>query len=343
MDATTQRDWTVLEALDWCTHYLEEHKDQNPRLSAQWLLSHVTDMSRVEVYAYHDRVLTQSERAQLREELRRRGNGEPLQYILGEAPFRDLMLKVTPEVLIPRPETEGLVDLVLARMGKMGGSVASGETVGSVSVVPSEMFGLDPLPQYGTIGTDPTVSGTDPTDTPTVSPDPLSILDIGTGSGAIALALAAECPATHVTATDISPGALALARENAERLGLSERVEFVESDCYDSLSDRRFDLIVSNPPYIPSAALPALEVQVRDFEPVEALDGGADGLDFFRRILSGSADHLRDNGALFVELDERNVTQACDLAVEWNIHSTVVTHKDLNGRDRYVEASGLRD
>jgi len=288
---TSQRDWTVLEALDWCTRYLEEHDDPNPRLSAQWLLSEVTGLTRTEVYAYFDRLLTSDERTQLREQLKRRGEGEPLQHITGEAPFRHLSIGVCPDVLIPRPETEGLVELVLEHLGEQSAMV--------------------------------------------------DILDIGTGSGCIALALASERPDVRVTATDLSPAALAVARANATKLDLQRRIEFIEGDTYAGLDGRTFDVIVSNPPYVPSAMMRLVEEQVLAHEPRLALDGGLDGLDLFRRILDGSMAHLRENGALFVELDECNVTQAADLAVEWKRYAQVAVARDLNGRNRYLTATGF--
>jgi len=299
MSGQPQRDWTIIEALDWCTRYLEEHDDPNPRLSAQWLLSEVTDLSRTEVYAYFDRLLTNAERTQLREKLQRRGAGEPLQQVLGEAPFRHLSIGVCPDVLIPRPETEGLVELVLEHLSSQGPD--RNGAIGSLA----------------------------------------SILDIGTGSGCIALALASEYPEVAVTATDLSPEALSVARENAEKLGLLDRIEFIESDGFDALAGRTFDVIVSNPPYVPSAMMRLVEDQVLAHEPRLALDGGLDGLDLFRRILDGTIDHLHENGALFVELDECNAPQAADLAVQLNRYAQVVVKADLSGRDRYVVATGF--
>ncbi|MCL2024773.1 MAG: peptide chain release factor N(5)-glutamine methyltransferase [Coriobacteriia bacterium] len=286
--------WTVLEALQWCTAYLEEHGDENPRLSAQWLLSHATGLSRIEVYAHHDRPLTVEERATLREMLPRRATGEPLQHILGEAAFRALTLHVTPDVLIPRPETEHLVDLVREH------------------VMQEHRDAL------------------------------VRILDIGTGSGAVAVALVHELPGAQVTAVDISEAALNIARTNADNLGLTDRVTFVQSDCYVALApDARFDVIVANPPYIPTAQLATLPREVREHEPIAALDGGTDGLDIFRAILDGAYARLTDKGALFVELDERNVTQAAQLAVKLEVYPNVAVHNDLTGRPRYVIAERM--
>jgi release factor glutamine methyltransferase len=290
-----QSEWTVLEALKWCTSYLAEHDDPNPRLSAQWLLSDATALSRTEVYAYHDRPLTAEERTRLRASLKRKGEGEPLQHILGEAPFRHLSLMVTPDVLIPRPETEGLVDLVLEDVARRGGQSAH----------------------------------------------TLEILDVGTGSGCIALALADECPDVRITAIDISAEALAIAARNAARLNLDDRIEFIESDCFAQVGDRLFDVIVSNPPYVPSAYLSLVEPQVLKHEPRLALDGGIDGLDLFRRMLGEAIEHMYEDGALFVELDESNATQAAELAVQLNRYASVVVARDLNERDRYVAAVGF--
>jgi release factor glutamine methyltransferase len=171
------------------------------------------------------------------------------------------------------------------------------------------------------------------------APPTLSILDLGTGSGCIALALADELPNAHITATDISPKALEIARANADLLGLENRITFVESDGFDALGSQQFDIIVSNPPYIPSSDVLLLEEEVRDYEPTGALDGGIDGLDLFRRISSQAPDHLRDNGALFVELDEGNVAQGAHLAVQLERYSSVNVKCDLNGRERYVVAT----
>ncbi|MCL2819072.1 MAG: peptide chain release factor N(5)-glutamine methyltransferase, partial [Actinomycetia bacterium] len=332
--------WKVLEALKWCTDYLEAHDDPNPRLSAQWLLSGVTGLSRVEVYAYHDRLLDSTERAQLREWLKRRADGEPLQYILGEASFRDLVLTVTPAVLIPRPETEGLVQLVI--------NYLKGKGLGSNFSDTAEEIERDPLAQQASsfvsgAETTGSVERIDVGKENSLSSRLPMVLDIGTGSGAIVLSLAQECPDLNLTATDISPEALEVARQNAQRLGLDERIDFIESDWYAALDDRTFDLIVSNPPYIPTSAMATLEKQVREYEPPGSLDGGEDGLDIYRRILEGSVEHLAENGALFVELDEGNTTQACDLAVQLERYSQVVIEPDLNGRDRYVIVGSSRD
>lgn len=284
--------WTVKAALDWTTSFLAEKADEHPRRSAEWLMSAATGLSRVELYAYFDRPLTHDERTQLREAVRRRAAGEPLQYVTGEVAFRHIIVKVRPGVLIPRPETEVLVDSVLDAVD--AAIVARGEAL---------------------------------------------VADVCTGSGCIALAIAQERPAATVAACDISTVAIEVAEENAVRLGLDARLTVGQGDLFAGL-DRELlgllDVVVSNPPYVPSADVPDLPLEVAGFEPHLALDGGVDGLDFYRRILVDALEWLRPGGLLGVELDERMARIAAAEAEEWYQQVRVVS--DLTGRDRIVVA-----
>lgn len=278
--------WTVRTALDWVREFLAEKGDENPRLSAEWLLSAATGLSRVELYAYHDRPLSPEERATLRAGVRRRAAGEPLQYVTGEVAFRHIVIKVRPGVLIPRPETEVLV----------------GEVLGELAGVASPL-----------------------------------VADVCTGSGCIALSIAHEHGAAKVFASDISPLAVEVAADNCARLGLSGRVTVGEGDLFSPLPSElrgRLDAVVSNPPYIPSADVPDLPAEVAGFEPHLALDGGADGLDVYRRLLDEARAWLRPGGLLAVELDERTTRKAAQAAQEWYEDVRVVA--DLAGRDRIV-------
>jgi release factor glutamine methyltransferase len=284
--------WTVKAALDWTVAFLGEHGDEHPRRSAEWLLSAATGLSRVELYAYYDRPLSPEERAALREGVRRRGAGEPLQYVTGEVAFRHIVVKVEPGVLIPRPETEVLVDAALPAIDEA--IAMRGEAL---------------------------------------------VADVCTGSGCIALAVAQERPLAHVVATDISRVAVGLASANAERLDLASRVDVREGDLVAPLPHEllgSFDLLISNPPYVPSADVAALPEEVAGFEPHLALDGGLDGLAVFRRLLSEGREWLRENGMLAVELDEKRVRQAAAEALQWYEDVRVV--RDLAGRDRIVTA-----
>lgn len=278
--------WTVKAALDWTRDYLAEKGDENPRLSAEWLLSAATGLSRVELYAHHDRPLSPDERATLREGVKRRAAGEPLQYVTGEVAFRHLVLTVRPGVLIPRPETEILV----------------GEALSAVAGVEAPL-----------------------------------VVDLCTGSGCIALSMAQENVQARVFACDISPAAVEVARDNAGRLGLSQRVSVVSGDLFEPLPGElrgSVDVVISNPPYIPSADVPRLPAEVAGFEPHLALDGGADGLDFWRRIAQESRDWLRPGGHLLVELDERCVNSAAEGARIWYEDVSVI--RDLAGRPRVL-------
>ena len=206
---------TLGEVLTSATDYLAERGVPSPRVDAEWLLAHALGLSRIELYTQLDRPLTDAERAAARELVRRRGAREPLAYVLGSWGFRHLDLQTDARALVPRPETEVVVDRCLALLAHVS--------------------------------------------------EP-NVLDVGTGTGAIALAIAHELPDARVTATDLSADALALARENAERLGL--HVEFREADLTVAGT---FDLVVSNPPYVHAGELATLEPEVRDWEPRAAL------------------------------------------------------------------------
>ncbi len=283
-----ERVWTVGAALDWTRGYLADRGDEHPRLSAEWLLSASTGLSRVSIYAQFDRPLSADERVELKRWVRRRASGEPLQYVTGEVAFRHIVLKVRPGVLIPRPETEVLVDEALAAIEDI---------------------------------------------------EHPRVLDVCTGSGCIALSIAREHASAIVWAGDVSADAVACAAENAARLGLTNRVDVAESDLFAQAPVSWMgtaSAVVANPPYIPSDALETLPAEVARYEPRLALDGGADGLSVYRRILELARAWLAPGGMLAVELDESRVKMAAGEAQEWYEEVRVVP--DLAGRDRVVTA-----
>jgi len=306
--------WSIKRAFNWTRDYLKEQGDDQARLSTEWLLSHACGLSRIEVYTQFDKPLSSDERNHLREAVRRRAAGEPLQYITGEVGFRHLTLAVRPGVLIPRPETEVLVDLALQALS----SAREGHE--------------------------------------------LWLLDLCTGSGCVGLALADERPDLRVTATDICPQAVALANENATTCNLDNRFTAIRADLFSSfdkdqeLPKHCYDLIVANPPYIPSgvAGMDALPKEVADFEPHLALDGGIDGLDFARHIFEQAPNYLQQpeqqsermsgkntrqgTGGIIMELDVRNVHLATDFAVQLNRYKKIDVRSDLSGRERFVMA-----
>lgn len=283
-----ERVWTVKDALEWTCEYLGRKDDEHPRRSAEWLLSSATGLSRVELYAYHDRPLSGDERACYRTLVARRAEGMPLQYVTGEMPFRHLVVHVEPGVFIPRPETEVLVDVVLEHLADV--------------------------------------------------PEPV-VLDLCTGSGCVAASIASEHPGARVWAVDLSEQAVATALRNAGNANVAERVQSLHGDLFDPLPQELIgtvDFVVSNPPYIPSADLPDLPAEILGFEPVLALDGGADGLDTFRRIAAEAGRWLAPGGGLAVELDSGCVTPAAEELR--GVFEGVTVRRDLAGRERIVYA-----
>ncbi|WP_164484260.1 peptide chain release factor N(5)-glutamine methyltransferase [Olsenella sp. An188] len=298
--------WTIKRILDWTSGYLGRKGDEHPRLSAEWLLANVCGLSRVELYVNFDKPLEADELAAMHAAIERRAAGEPLQYVTGEMPFRHIVLRCEEGVLIPRPETEVLVDAALEGVDAAVGRRSAGEK------------------------------------DPDAALAPVRVLEVGTGTGCIALSIASERPGTHVTATDLSPRAVALATRNREALGLEERVELVECDLASGVSPElmgTFSVLVSNPPYIPTAVL-ANEVpaEVRDHEPALALDGGPDGLDMFRRLLELAPAALEPGGTLAVELFEGALDQAAELARAQGGWSLVEVREDLTHRPRVLVA-----
>ena len=283
-----ERVWTVKDALEWTCEYLGRKDDEHPRRSAEWLLSAATGLSRVELYAYHDRPLSGDERSSYRTLVAKRAEGMPLQYVTGEMPFRHLIVHVEPGVFIPRPETEVLVDVALEHLSAIE----------------------EPI-----------------------------VVDLCTGSGCVAVSIAGEHPGARVWAVDLNELAVATAHRNAGNAKVAERVQSLHGDLFDPLPRElsgTVDLIVSNPPYIPSGDLPDLPSEILGFEPHLALDGGADGLDIFRRIAEAADEWLAPGGGLVLELDSGCVAAA---AAELEGRFTGVTvRRDLAGRERIVYA-----
>ena len=286
--------WTIKRMLDWTVGYLGRRGDERPRLSAEWMLSSVTGLSRVEIYTNFDRPLTKDELDGMHRAVVRRGTGAPLQYITGEMPFRHIVLRCEEGVLIPRPETEVLVDAAI-------------EGVDAARVCGREA----------------------------------RVLEVGTGTGCIACSIASERRGTHVVATDVSPKASSLASRNRDALGLEGAVDVLECDLASAVDPAylgAFDVLVSNPPYIPSDVVPTLPEEVAAHEPHLALDGGPDGLDVFRRLLDLAPTALRPGGTFCVELFETNVGTAADLCRAQGGWTSVEVREDLTHRPRVLVA-----
>lgn len=313
--------WNVKRILDWIEGYLDNHGDENPRYSAQWLVADALDCSRMQLFLDLERPLTLAERETLREYTRRRGAGEPLQYISGKASFRHIEVKVVPGVLIPRPETEVLVSEALALL--------------PAPEKPQDAYDAQILKMLQDDGHPAGEFANDDGEGPQRE---YLVADICTGTGCIACSIAHEHPNTHVFATDISPIASELARDNVKLLGLDERVSVIECDLGAGIDESllgSFDLVVSNPPYVPTDVLSLIPNEVANFEPALALDGGADGLDVFRRLLSWCNVALRPDGAFAFELHETCLDAAAHEALGAGFVDVRIIH-DLADRPRVL-------
>jgi release factor glutamine methyltransferase len=277
---------TILDVIQRSTDFLTRRGVASPRLQVELLLAHVLKMPRMKLYLNFERVLSEVEVDSLRGLIQRRGQREPLQYIVGSASFCGIELALDRSVLIPRPETELLAERGWKYLGSVGNT-------------------------------------------------PIG-LDLGTGSGCLAIALAMNAPHSRIHAVEISGPALALARQNGARH--KPQIEFHEGDLFSAVPPGlRCDLIVSNPPYIPSARIETLEAEVRDYEPRSALDGGADGQDFYRRIAGQASAFLRPDGRIMLELDEEGAPATSDIFSKggWEVEAL---EKDYNQQPRILVA-----
>jgi release factor glutamine methyltransferase len=256
---------TVLEVIQRSTEFLAKREVDSPRLQTELLLAHLLNMPRMKLYLNFDRALTDAELDGFRELIKRRGQREPLQHITGSTSFCGLEMTVNRHVFVPRPETELLAERGWEFLNQLQ---------------------TQERPQSDTN-------------------QPLSALDFGTGSGCLSITLAVKCPAVQVAALDISADALATAKQNAIRHGVVDRLNFIQADGFQTLpTETRFDLIVSNPPYIPTAEIEILAPEVRDHDPRPALDGGPDGFSMFRRLAVEAGPFLKTNGKMMLEFGD---------------------------------------
>ncbi|MDB6170005.1 MAG: prmC [Verrucomicrobia bacterium] len=277
---------TVLEVIKKTTDFFAAKGIDSPRLNAELLVGHSLGLKRMQLYLQFERMLTDAELESLRPLVRRRGLREPVQYILGETEFFGLKLKVDRRALIPRPETERLVELVTER----------------------------------------------------VATPPATILDLGTGSGAIALGLARSYPEARVVAVDVRAEALALAQENAVACSFAERVRLIESNWFDAVpAESRFNLVVANPPYLSADETAQTLPEVKGHEPASALTAGEDGLADLRTILNQAPRFLAPEGMLALETGTAQHAELARLATAAGFRRTE-SHPDLAGRDRFFLA-----
>ncbi len=291
---------TVLETIQKSSDFLGKKGVESPRLQTELLLAHLLKLPRMKLYLNFERALTVAETDVLREFIKRRGQREPLQHITGSTSFCGFEIAVNHHAFVPRPETEMLAELGWQFLNRPAQEL--------------ERRAPSRLETTGLSRQAETVLGAP------------AVLDFGTGTGCIAIALAAKCPDAKIIATDISADALALAKENAAANKVAERIEFLQGDGFAALSERwgerprepqenaqtgspgvspqQFDLIISNPPYIPSAEIATLEPEVRDYDPRAALDGGMNGLDFYRKLAAEAKPFLKPDGKIMLEFGD---------------------------------------
>ncbi len=286
------QNWTIQKLLSWTTDYLAARNVDSPRLSAELLLCHVLGLERIELYTHFNRIAQQTELDQLHKLVKRCGDQEPVAYLVGRCEFYSLPIKVSKDCLIPRPETELLIERGIEFLrGRQG-------------------------VQY--------------------------VCDLCTGSGCIAVAIAKNHAQAEIIATDICDSALSVAAENVATHELNDRIRLLCGDLFgpviEGLDETRFDLIVCNPPYVSSAEYEQLGSKVRDFEPKKALFAGQDGLDVYRQIADQIGEHLKDDGALILEIGYAQGKAVRELLEDTKIFSEIKIEKDINNNDRIVTA-----
>ena len=381
--------WTIRRCLDWTRDYLKDRGDERPRLSAEWLLSGVTGLSRTEIYVNFDKPMSSEELAAMHTAVVRRAKGEPLQYIIGETSFRTIDVMCEPGVLIPRPETELLVEEVLAYLDRevigvapaaargrvelpwnaeveaaLRAEIAAAKEKDEAPVVERQLRDDDFVTLEDGEGTIETADGAEG-DADVLGAAPVEegefsegapaqdgesgqircarVLEVGCGTGCISLSIASERSGrAQCVAIDIEPRAVDLSIRNRDALDISPADVDVRLGNLVSPLNREtewgtFDVLVSNPPYIPSAVMESLPHEVADFEPALALDGGADGLDIFRRLVNAAPHMLRPGGLLACELYEGHLDAAADLCRSAGMHDVRIVD-DFTGRPRIVLA-----
>lgn len=282
--------WTIAGLIKWTSGYFEARKIDSPRMTAEILLAHCLGLTRLDLYLQHDKPLLQDELDRFKSLIKRRVNNEPVAYITGIKGFWSLDLAVSDKVLIPRPDTESLVEAALTK-----------------------------IPE-------------------TASGSPLKIADLGTGSGAVVLSLAAVRPENIYFALDLSLEALSLAKKNAVINCPDADIHFLAGNWFDAFSEKEiFDIIVSNPPYIPTRELSKLQPEILMYEPMLALDGSTDGLKCIREIIQKAPDFLKPGGWLMLETGFDQKYPVLKIAEETNSYKKIEFLKDFAGKNRVVK------
>ena len=282
------KSWTIIKLLSWVESYFSKHLIDSPRLTGELLLSHSLGLRRLDLYLQHDRPLDKNELSEFKVLIKKRVENQPLAYIIGKKGFYESDFQVTNDVLIPRPDTETIVDQALKILNQ--------------------------------------------------NSKPSKILELGTGSGAIIISLAKEIPDNTYFANDISLAAIKIAKINAKKI-VNRSITFCCDRWFSSLkADTQFDLIISNPPYIPSMNITELAPEIRNYEPMLALDGGKDGFDCFRAILKKAYNYLVPGGVILLEMGLDQKEGLINIINKYSQYESVKFIKDLAGHDRVALA-----
>lgn len=284
--------WTIKKLLNWVTDFLTQKTIDTPRLSAELLISHVMGLKRIELYTNFDKLVTRPQLDQLRQLVKRAAQNEPIAYLTGKCEFYSLEFTVTPDCLIPRPETELLVERAIEFLRERTGKQL--------------------------------------------------VCDLCTGSGCIAIAIAKNVTDVNIVATDISDAALKVAIQNAQKHLVADRIKFLHGDLFEPLIPQldkcSFDLVICNPPYVTSREYETLERNVKDYEPVEALLGGADGLDIYRKICEQAEQFLKPDAKMMLEIGYAQGKSVMELLEQKQLFTDITVQKDLHNNDRIIIA-----
>lgn len=284
--------WTISSLLDWTTLFFKKYGIEEPHLEAEILLAHSLSIRRIELYVQHNHILKEDELSAFKQLILRRAKKEPAAYIIGYKSFMSLDFIVSKDVLIPRPETEKLVETAIDASKYMSGQI--------------------------------------------------NIFDIGCGSGAIAISIAKYAQNSFIYAVDSSAPSLEIAKQNAVKHGVIERISFLPGNLFDPIHHEiKFDIIVSNPPYIPTSEINNLQSEIKDFEPISALDGGQDGLDFYRKIAGNADKHLKESGIMLLEIGFGQANLVKNIIDSNSAFGNIKIYKDHGDIDRVISAAKL--
>ncbi len=306
--------WTTQKLLNWITEHLTEKGIDSPRLSAELLLSYVLNMKRIELYTQFDKLVSQQQLDRLHDLIKRAGQYEPIAYLTGKTEFYSLRLNVTPDCMIPRPETELLVERAIELL----------RTRPVRNFVTDKMTRKENFSNGGRTGKQ-------------------FVCDLCTGCGCIAIAIAKNFPDADIIATDICDAALSIAANNIEKHKLKDRIKLLCGDLFDPLIPQldisKFDLIVCNPPYVSAAEFESLETNVKAYGPRIALYAGEDGLDVYRRIIEKVDQFLKPDAALMLEIGYAQGQAVRELLEQTECFNKITIEKDFHNNDRIVTAT----